>query len=79
MGMPLTIQIRDNERIEQLKKKLGAKSKIEVLRLALQSLEADLARTERLERLKKAVQSVKKTSAEVNREFQTHSLLKRDS
>ncbi len=77
MGMPLTIQNDDNERLEFLKKKMGVKSKIEVLRRALNALEEEIERKERAQRLAKAVLLVKESSAEVNREFQKHSRLKK--
>lgn len=77
MGKPLTIQEEDDDRIEALKAKLGAKSKIDVVRQALALLESELDLSERVHRWKRAVKQVKRTSSSVNREFQTHSRIKR--
>lgn len=77
MGKPLTIQEEDDERIEILKAKLNAKSKIDVIRQALTVLEEEIQYNERIARWGRAVQQVKRTSSKVNREFQAHSRLKR--
>lgn len=77
MGKPLTIQEEDDDRIESLKVKLGAKSKIDVIRQALSLLEAELNHAERVHRWKKAVKQVQASSAETNKEFQKFSRIKR--
>ncbi len=79
MGKPLMIQIEDDQRLESLKKSLGASSKVDVLRTALSSLERELQRKKRVEQWMKAVRIVSKQSAQVNKEFQKHSLLKKNS
>jgi hypothetical protein len=71
MGKPMMIQDDDDQKIESLKKRLGAKTKIEVLRIALQLLETDLARSERVKRWQKAVKVVGTSGLDILREFQT--------
>lgn len=77
MGQPLTIQPDDDRRLELLKKTLGARSKVEVLRRALDSLEENLLREKRLKRWNRATRLVAAQSAAINREFQKNSLLKK--
>ncbi|MBI3540962.1 MAG: hypothetical protein HY073_02335 [Deltaproteobacteria bacterium] len=77
MGLPLTIQPEDDRRLEAFKRPLGAKTKIEVLRTALDTLEEKLKGQKRLQRLRHAAGLVAGESARVNREFQRHSLLKK--
>ena len=48
MGKPLMIQPDDDNRIESLKEKTGAKSKVDVVRAALSLLEEDIKRSERV-------------------------------
>jgi hypothetical protein len=76
MGKPLMIQKADAEKIELLKEKLGAKTKIEVVRAGLNLLEQQTERQARVERWKRATQAAMAESAEVNREFQKHSRIK---
>lgn len=71
MGKPLMIQEKDNEKIEELKKKLGMKTKIEVLRTALVLLEEKLSKEARINRWKKASKIVGTSDMEVLKEFQT--------
>lgn len=77
MGKPLTIQEADDERLEALKANLGAKTKVEVLRKALDSLEMELKRRAKTNRLMRAARMISRESARVNKAFQPHSLLKR--
>ena len=77
MAHLMTIQSEDNRRIEALKARVGAKSKVEILRRALDELEKKVEQERRLERWKKAAALVGTDSALVNREFQSHSRLKR--
>lgn len=77
MGKPLTIQEADDERLEALKAGIGARTKVEVLRRALDVLEGEIRRRVRGERLKEAASIVSSESLKVNREFQTHSLLRK--
>jgi hypothetical protein len=77
MGKPLMIQKEDAEKIEALKEKLGAKTKIEVVRAGLHLLELQAERQFRIERWKCATRVAMTGSAEVNREFQKHSRIKR--
>jgi hypothetical protein len=77
MGKPLMLQEGDAERIEALKKRLGAPTKIAVVRSALDLLERDADRTERAARWRKAARMVAGESRRVSREFQRHSRLAR--
>ena len=71
MGKPLMIQIEDDARIEKLKEKMGAKTKIDVVRTALKLLEADVSKAERIQRWEKSAKLVGKSGLEVLKEFQT--------
>jgi hypothetical protein len=77
MGKPLMLQEADAERIETLKKRLGARTKIEVVRSALDLLERSAERTDRVARWRKAAKLVAPESRRVSREFQRHSRLRR--
>lgn len=78
MAKPLIIQEKDDEMIEELKKRLGAKTKIEVVRSALNLLENKTLRDERIARWKKVASMVSRSSKEVLKEFQHNSRLKRN-
>ena len=77
MGKPLMLRESDADRIETLKKRLGARTKIQVVRSALDLLERDAERAERMARWRKAVKLVQPESRRVLREFQRHSRLRR--
>ena len=77
MGKPLMLQEADAERIETLKKRLGARTKIDVVRSALDLLEQDAEKTERVVRWRKAAKLVAAESRRVSREFQRHRRLRR--
>lgn len=77
MGKPLMLQEADAERIERLKKRLRAPTKIEVVRSALDLLERDADHADRVARWQRAVRRVTRGSRVVMREFQGHSRLKR--
>ena len=77
MGKPLMLQEADANRIETLKKRLGARTKIQVVRSALDLLERDAERAERMARWRKAVKLVEPENRRVLREFQRHSRLRR--
>jgi hypothetical protein len=77
MGKPLMIQTADNDKIEELKSKLGVKTKIEVLRTALILLEENLSKEARVKRWQKAARIVGTTSMEVLKEFQTKKRFKK--
>lgn len=76
MGIPLMIQDADNQRIENLKKELHIRKKIDVVRTALALLEKEAARLQKVKRWKHAARLVTKNSSEVNKEFQPHTRLK---
>ena len=71
MGKPLMIQTQDNDKIEELKARLGVKTKIEVLRSALILLEEKLSKEERVKRWQKASRIVGTSSMDTLKEFQT--------
>jgi hypothetical protein len=71
------LQEADADRIETLKKRLGARTKIQVVRSALDLLERDAERADRVARWRKAVKLVAPESQKVMREFQRHSRLRR--
>jgi hypothetical protein len=71
MGKPLMIQPEDDSRIENLKEKTGAKSKVDVVRAALTLLEEDVKRSERIKRWERAAKAVSKSGLDVLKEFQT--------
>lgn len=71
MGKPLMIQPQDNDKIEELKAKLGVKTKIEVLRSALVLLEEKLSKEARVKRWQTASRIVGNSSMDILKEFQT--------
>ena len=77
MGKPLMLQEADAERIETLKQRMGARTKIEVVRSALDLLERSTERSDRVQRWERAVKLVAGESRAVQREFQRHSRLRR--
>jgi hypothetical protein len=77
MGKPLMIQEEDDRKIEILKEKIHAKTKVEVVRAGLALLEIETERRLRIENWKRTAKVVSATSAVVNREFRPHSRLKR--
>jgi len=77
MGKPLMLQEADAERIETLKKRLGARTKIDVVRSALDLLERDAEKRERVSRWRRAARMVGPESRKVSREFQQYSRLGR--
>ena len=77
MGKPLMIQEEDERRIVSLKRRLGIRHKVDVLRAGIDLLEREAERRERIRRWKRAAALVTPTSREVNAEFQAHSRLKR--
>jgi Arc/MetJ-type ribon-helix-helix transcriptional regulator len=73
MGKPLMIQPEDDHRIEELKEKTGAKSKVDVVRAALSLLEEDVRKAERIKRWERAAKVVGKSGLEDLKDFQTSS------
>jgi hypothetical protein len=71
MGKPLMIQIEDNDKIEELKSKLGVKTKIEVVRSALILLEEKISKEVRIKRWQKAAGIVGDASMRILKEFQS--------
>jgi hypothetical protein len=78
VGKPLMLREDDDRRIERLKRRLGAPSKVQVVRSALVLLEVQADREEKIARWRKLVPLLAESSAEVNRDFQPHSRLRRD-
>ena len=75
MGVPLMLQEADAKRIEALKKRLGAATKVEVVRTALGLLERDAERTARAARWARAVKLAAPTSRDAIAAFRRHSRL----
>ncbi len=69
MGKPLTIQKEDDAKIESLKKQLGLSTKIEVVRSALNLLQAEASRLSRVKRWQRAAKIVGDSGLEVQKEF----------
>jgi hypothetical protein len=69
VGKPLMLRDEDHRRIERLKQRLGAPSKVQVVRSALDLLEARADREEKVARWKRIVPLIVESSVEVNREF----------
>ena len=77
MGKPLMLQDADAERIESLKKRLRARTKIEVVRSALDLLERDAERAERVAKWRRVAGVVARQSRAALRDFRPHSRLRR--
>lgn len=77
MGKPLMLRDEDDARIELLKKRMGARTKIDVVRSALDLLQSEVERAERVERWRHAARRVTKESRRALRDFQGHSRLGR--
>ena len=77
MGKPLMLQEADNARIESLKKRLRARTQIEVVRSALDLLERDAERAERVTKWRRAAGLVTRESRAALRDFRQHSRLRR--
>jgi hypothetical protein len=77
MGKPLMIQLDDEKKINDLKERLGAKTKIEVVREGLRLLDSQVRRQEKIRNWKRVAGLVAESSKEVNQEFQKHSRLRR--
>ena len=69
VGKPLMLRDDDDKRIERLKTRLHAPSKVQVVRSALDLLEAQAERQDRVARWKRIVPLIAEESAKVNREF----------
>ena len=77
MGRPLMLQDHDAQRIEALKRRLRARTKIEVVRTALELLERDADRAERVQRWRRAARIAVRESRAALRDFRPHSRLHR--
>jgi hypothetical protein len=76
MGKPLMLQEAEAARIESLKKRLHARTKIEVVRSALDLLERDAERTDRIAQWHKAVGVAARESRAALRDFRPHNRLR---
>ncbi len=77
MGKLLMLQEEDDRRIEALKAKLRAPTKVAVVRAGLDLLEREALRAARIKRWRRAVRLAATESRRVNAEFRSHSRLKR--
>jgi hypothetical protein len=71
------LQEADAQRIEMLKKRTGARTKIDVVRSALDLLERSTERSERVRRWTRAVGLVARESRTVQADFRRRSRLRR--
>jgi len=78
MGKSLMIQEQDDQRIERLKKQLRIRTKVGVLRSALDLLEKEALKTERVAQWKRAACLTSNTGNKALRDFQSHSRLRRN-
>ena len=72
----MMIQQDDDRRIEALKKRLHARSKVDVVRAGLRLLEQEAERHAKIGRWRGAVRLATSSSRVVNAEFRTHTRLK---
>jgi hypothetical protein len=77
MGKPLMIQEEDDRRIDVLKRRLKIARKVDIVRAALELLEKEADRRDRILRWKRAAAMAAATSREVNADFEPYSRLKR--
>lgn len=77
MGRPLMLQAHDDERIEALKRRTGARTKVAVVRAALDLLEREAERVERVARWRRAAEAVAGESRRVLAELQRNSRIRR--
>ena len=77
MGKPLMIQEKDDRRIRTLQKRLGASTKVGVVRAGLDLLEREAERAARVGRWRRAVRLAAPESRRVNAEVRAHSRLRR--
>ena len=77
MGKPLMLRDDDDLRIEELKKRMRARTKVDIVRSALDLLEASADRAERIERWQRATRLVAGESRRVLKELQPGSRLRR--
>ena len=75
MGVPLMLQEDDARRIESLKKRIGARTKVDVVRAGLDLLERAAERAERARRWERAVRLVGGESRRALRDFPKHNRL----
>lgn len=75
MGVPLMLQEADARRIEALKKRIGARTKVEVVRTALDLLEREAERAARVVRWERAVRNAAATSRRAIADFRPNSRL----
>ena len=76
MGKPLMLRDEDDARIEMLKKRTRARTKIDVVRSALDLLQREVERTERVARWQKATRLVKSESRATLKDFQRSTRLR---
>lgn len=72
------IQEQDDQRIERLKKQLRIRTKVGVLRSALDLLEKEALKSERVAQWKRATRLIGNTSNKALRDFQPHSRIRRN-
>ena len=73
------LQDEDDRRIEALRKRLGTKTKVDVVRTALRLLEQDAERANPVARWHRAVRVVAAESRRALRDFRPHSRLRHEA
>ena len=71
------LQQHDDQRIEELKSRLGARTKVDVVRAGLDLLEREAERRARVLRWRRAARLAAPSSREVNAEFRPNTRLKK--
>ena len=77
MGVPLMLQEDDARRIESLKKRIGVRTKVDVVRAGLDMLERAAERAERVQRWERAVRLAGGESRRALRDFRKHNRVSR--
>lgn len=71
------LQEHDDRRIEVLKKRIGARTKVDVVRAGLDLLEQQAERRSRVARWRRAAGAAAASSREVNADFRPNSRLRK--
>jgi hypothetical protein len=77
MGRPLMIQEDDDRRIEDLKGRIGVRTKVDVVRAGLALLEREADRQARVAGWRRAARAATASSRDVNAEFRRNTRLRK--
>lgn len=78
MAKPMMLQDHDDQKIEKIKRQIGCRTKIDVIREGLKLLEQKIDRQDKISQWKQAAKLASKSSLEILREFQPNSRFKKD-